>query len=174
MKVGGSMSNYKMVFESFFRIPSYFYVFIVMLFLIILYLSKRYRKTAKTNFRIYYAVMIVFLFLQEFALFDNIAIRRTIESAMGEKTYSVVTGEINQYNPPSKYGNRPASFKIDNIFFKAYLKEITGSKESLFYTVSDNKVLYKDGQKVKIYYIKYLGENKIIKMWVEKEAAKNL
>lgn len=80
--------------------------------------------------------------------------------------YKEVIGNIDEFNPKGCNEMGYESFVINGVFFKYTHRGMNNAFYSK--TKCNDGFITNNGQKVKIYYLTINGQNKIIKMWLEK------
>ena len=114
--------------------------------------------------------MILFIVFHLFSIVNFYITKNKIVKALKNNTYSITEGYIKNFHAMPKGGHDIERFDINGTHFELlYSGNYPGTK-TLFYTLTKNRngPIHGNGDKVKIYYISDNGENKIIKMWIQK------
>lgn len=115
-------------------------------------------------------VIVVFIFSLLYGEVEKKIISNNIQNIISLNTFFTLGGEVKELHIMPKSGHDKESFKINNEYFEMSYTGNYPKKKTLYYTLTKNRngpIRY-NGQKIKVYYIKIYGENKIIQMWIEK------
>ena len=178
---------YKLVFESNMNL-SYFdleNIIGIILSVFIFLILWRFQKQKKFKFFLFLS-LVVFAIIQLFGIVKFYTTQKEIIKALKNKTYSTTEGYIKNFHAMPKSGHDAESFNVNGIHFEILYTGNFPNAKTQFYTLTKNRngPIKKNGQKVKIYYIKDSlpkicipftkkciifnknQENKIIKMWL--------
>lgn len=139
----------------------FFYSVFMFTGVFLIYKSKKMEGKSKYLFPLVVGGLLFFWTIGEgITMYGNYSVL----SALRKHQYYTVEGRVSNFHENPKIGHEKEYFYLNNIYF-----ELHGDRkklETLFY--SKNRVwggvIEGDGQKIKIYYINYLGDNKIIKI----------
>lgn len=162
------MTNYNLVFLSFYDTTYTMYFGLLVLIVGTIYLIINFHKVEKEVIKIYYKVFLVFLFMLLYSAYHNMEIRDKVKTTIKTKTYKTIKGKIKNFYAMPKVGHDTERFDVNNVHFKILYTGNNPDDKTLFYTLTKNRngPIQRNGQKVKIHYITINGENEIIKMWV--------
>jgi hypothetical protein len=141
-------------------IPVYFLVFFI-----IIYFVNRNRKESQKGI-IFILIMIVVTTLASIITISSVLKERLkTKRIFFEKTFNVVEGEIENFNPMPVEGHKYESFTVNGLFFEYSDFSPTYSFNQ---SASHGGPIHTNGQKVRISYISNKTNNYILKIEVKK------
>lgn len=166
-------------------------IFTQIFFVTIIFVLYRWRKKLHGIQKTLSSMLIVILLLFIYGTLSAIPEVENIKDAIKNKTYYILEGNITNFHAMSNKNHNSEMFTINNVKFYVHFPSDQVNESTSYYGLTKNKggPIVKNGQKIKVHYIKYPlsrlcipvvnkciifnqehnnqeYDNRIIKMWI--------